>query len=205
MNERGPVTPMPARQLFAGFRRGSLNRRNVMKTHVACTWALILMSGLGAREGWAGVADDRAVCEARDSATTAFDREIACTAILAEPGLSPSSAAMTLVHRAWSRTQMSRQTDAMADYDRAISLSPGSYIALNERALLLLREGRLDAALADYNAALKIAPGEAYPHFGRGLTYLRKGNKRNGEADLKMARITDPGVDDVFRKIGLSR
>src|SRR5262249_5315379 len=45
---------------------------------------------------------------------------------------------------------------ALADFSAAIRINPQFYQAYNNRALILLRMGRLDAALSDYNQAIVI-------------------------------------------------
>jgi tetratricopeptide (TPR) repeat protein len=147
---------------------------------------------------------NRAFCEGRSSGAAASERELACTEILAEPNLSASAKAMTLVHRAWARGIMGSRVAAMADYNAADAAFPNSHVVLNERALLKLRQGNIDGALADYSAAIRAKPGEAYPLYGRGLVWRRKGQPAKAEADFRAARIAAPDVDAVFSKLGLA-
>lgn len=155
-----------------------------------------------ATSAFGGPMENRAACEGQQADAPSSLREQACNAVLSEQSLSSKDAATTLVHRAWARVSAGRRAEAMADYNRAASLAPDSYIVLNERALLHLREGKLDAALIDYQSALKLKPGEPYPLYGRGLVYLRQGDRPRGEADLKLARSANPRIDETFRKIG---
>lgn len=131
-------------------------------------------------------------------------RAKACTEILAAGRLDPKQEAAARINRGWAYGQAQRWAEARADYDRAIALDPRSTIPYNERALLNLRLGKLDAALRDYQQALKRAPNAPYSLYGRGLTYLRKGQAEPGRADLAMARRLAPDIDDVFKSIGVT-
>ena len=64
--------------------------------------------------------------------------------------------AQTFVSRAWAFVILNKFADARADYDRALQIAPGFYIALNKRALFLLRTKQANAALIDYNAAVAV-------------------------------------------------
>jgi lipoprotein NlpI len=134
----------------------------------------------------------------------AADRVPACTRILEVGLLSPAQRSEALVNRAWSYSLIGRMTDARADYDRAIELTPKSHMAFNERALFRLRIGELDGAIADYDMALSLRPNAPFSLYGRGIAFTRKGDQVRGEADLAAARHADSGVDEIFRKIGVS-
>ena len=92
---------------------------------------------------------------------------------------------------------------ALADCDAALKLSPAHANALDSRAFVLMRLGRLDAALVAYDAAVKARPRQAESLFGRGLTRLRLNQTALGEADLTAARATDPQIDATFAGYGL--
>jgi lipoprotein NlpI len=135
---------------------------------------------------------------------SAAERVTACTKILKLGKLTPDQQSQALVNRAWSYSLIQRMADARADYDLAITLTPKSHLAYNERALFNLRISRLDDAIADYDMALSFHPGAAYSLYGRGVAFLRKGDEVRGREDLAAARRADSGVDEVFRKIGVT-
>lgn len=144
------------------------------------------------------------VCENRSGQVTARERVTACSEILGGPPLPAASEANARINRAWAYSLEGKMADARADYDRAVTLNPGSYVIYNERGLFNLRLGQLDAALSDYNMALKIAPATAYSLYGRGLTWLRKGDTARGDAGLAAARHLDATVDQTFAAIGFA-
>lgn len=92
---------------------------------------------------------------------------------------------------------------ALADCDAALKLEPANPNALDSRAFVLLRLGRLDEALAAYDAAVKARPHQAESLFGRALTRLRLHQAAAAEADLAAARAYDPLVDANFAGYGL--
>jgi tetratricopeptide (TPR) repeat protein len=93
---------------------------------------------------------------------------------------------------------------ALADCDKALSLSPRSAPILDSRAFVLFRLGRIDEALKDYGLALKIAPRQADSLYGRGLAELQKGMVSEGRADLEGARQLQPRIDDTFASYGVT-
>jgi tetratricopeptide (TPR) repeat protein/predicted aspartyl protease len=70
--------------------------------------------------------------------------------------------------------------------------------------LVRLRLGDYDKSIDSYDAALKIRPKNAWTLYGRGLAELKKNNRSEGEADIAEAVKTAPGVEDIYKKMGLS-
>ena len=93
---------------------------------------------------------------------------------------------------------------ALADCDASIKLDPLDPAALDSRAFVLLRMGRLDDALAGYNRVLTLRPRQAPSIFGRGIVKLKKGMTKEGEADLTLARLIDPTAPDVLADKGVT-
>lgn len=92
---------------------------------------------------------------------------------------------------------------ALADCDKALSLSPRSAAILDSRAFVLFRLGRLDEALKDYALALKLAPRQVDSLYGRALAELQKGMVTEGRADLEAARRLRPRIDETFASYGV--
>jgi lipoprotein NlpI len=161
----------------------------------------------GATEAVAQPADatrDVPICENSNGQATPQERVEACSALLRSRSvMSPNQEAMTYVNRGWALSLQNATAKAAADYNRATTLAPGSWVIFNERGLFYLRTGQFNAAIEDYNTALKIMPSAAYPLYGRGLTWRRKGDAARSDADLAAARRADPKVDQIFDHIGL--
>jgi predicted TPR repeat methyltransferase len=68
---------------------------------------------------------------------------------------------------------MGRTEEALASFDRALSIRPDFVEALCNRATLLLETNKLDAALAAFDAVLAIEPGLALGWNNRGNTLAK--------------------------------
>jgi Flp pilus assembly protein TadD len=64
---------------------------------------------------------------------------------------------------------MGRDTDAIADYDRALVVKPRDAMALFGRGIALLKRGRIKAGRADITAAIKRSATVAEEFTGYGL------------------------------------
>lgn len=106
--------------------------------------------------------------------------------------------------RCYARGAWGKELDvALADCDAAVKRYKTSDIMTN-RALVLLRLGRLDEAIAEYGAALKAQPHLAAALYGRGLAELKKGQAAEGAADVSAAKALAPGLPEQYRRFGLS-
>jgi tetratricopeptide (TPR) repeat protein len=98
---------------------------------------------------------------------------------------------------------------ALEDCNTALHLMPkaapvqATAVALSNRGLVYLRDGRLDSALADFDAALERLPKFALARYARGVVELRKGLEAQGRADLAEAELHRPGLVKRMASIGL--
>jgi predicted aspartyl protease/tetratricopeptide (TPR) repeat protein len=76
-------------------------------------------------------------------------------------------------------------------------------MAMSDRGLVYLRQGKLESALADFNAALKLQPDAALARYGRGLVEIRKGLAAEGQADIAASQDRLPGLAKQLAPIGL--
>ncbi|HZT00888.1 MAG TPA: aspartyl protease family protein [Steroidobacteraceae bacterium] len=86
---------------------------------------------------------------------------------------------------------------ALEDCSSALDLmhKPASTaIAVSNRGLVYLRQGKLDSALVDFDTALKLQPELPVAHYGRGLVEIRKGLQAEGQADLAAIRSQHPDL-----------
>lgn len=95
--------------------------------------------------------------------------------------------------------------EGLADCDAALKLMPSDAAALEGRALLNFRAGRLDRAAADFTAVLKADPKRATALYGRGLALAGLGRKAESAADLAAAKAADPRIIETFASYGLAR
>lgn len=120
-------------------------------------------------------------------------------AIVEKPGMPA-----LLNSRCWAKGTGDVSLDtALKDCTRAIELGDIAAGALDSRALVYFRMGRLDDALADLDAALETAPGQSASLFMRGVVRRRMGKATEAEADLMAARAIDPQIDVQYKRYGI--
>jgi lipoprotein NlpI len=81
---------------------------------------------------------------------------------------------------------------AIADYDAAIKLNPGSADAHFNRGNARAHKGEPDRAIADYDAAIKLDPKEPAAYGGRAVEWAVKGDYARAVADYDTALKLDP-------------
>lgn len=92
----------------------------------------------------------------------------------------------------------------LKDCTKSIELSDFAANALDSRAMIYLKMGRLDDALADLKAALDLSPLLSSSLFMRGVIRRTKGDAVGSASDLRAARGISPRIDKKFRAYGLS-
>jgi len=88
--------------------------------------------------------------------------------------------------------------DALADCNRAISLTPNSFLAVGLRGLLEFGRGQDQEAIADFDASLAIKADYAPSLYLRGLAKCRSGDPKEGNADIKAALALQPDVTRIM-------
>lgn len=80
--------------------------------------------------------------------------------------------------------QVAPLADVLADFDRAIELSPTTAMAWFNKGNILFEMGDYTSALAAYTRAIELQPDMGEAFYNRGYIYLRLGNRPAGIADL---------------------
>jgi tetratricopeptide (TPR) repeat protein len=105
--------------------------------------------------------------------------------------------------RCWFRATMSIDLDlALADCEQALKLRPTFAPAMDSRAFVLLRLGRLEDALAAYDKAIAAESRYAWPYFGRGIVKKRLGDEAGATADFTKAEALQPGIAQQYANYG---
>lgn len=91
--------------------------------------------------------------------------------------------------------------DAVTTCTRAVENSENTAAALDSRAMVFLRNGRLEEALADAEAALDLAPDQTETLLLRGLI-LREMGRGEAEADIATALARSPRIREDYRRWG---
>jgi tetratricopeptide (TPR) repeat protein len=75
--------------------------------------------------------------------------------------------------------------------------------ALDSRAMVYFRLGRMDDALADLNAALDIVPDMPAAVYLRGIVLSHRGDASGAKRDLDVARILSPRIAEDYDRWGV--
>jgi tetratricopeptide (TPR) repeat protein len=110
-----------------------------------------------------------------------------------------------LMRRCWVRAALNREMDrALADCNRAVSMSLKASEALDTRGLVHVLRGEDTAALSDFNATLALHPRSAWALFGRSLVERRKGEAKDAAADLAASVAIDRDILEQAKRVGLA-
>jgi tetratricopeptide (TPR) repeat protein len=116
------------------------------------------------------------------------------TLALSIAALPPQERARALFARGVSLDSLGHLDAAAGDYSAALRLVPGAAYALNNRANVRRRQGRLDEARRDYLAALKEPnPNPQYPYFGLGGIAEAQGDLAAAQNYYNQALAAAPG------------
>ena len=87
---------------------------------------------------------------------------------------------------------------AIADFDKALEISPNYPSMLSNRGRTYVDLGQVDRGLIDIERSLAISPvANAYKN--RGIAYIRKGELDRGISDLNRAIELDPRIAQAMR------
>ncbi|CAO3439986.1 O-linked N-acetylglucosamine transferase, SPINDLY family protein [Azospirillum doebereinerae] len=95
-----------------------------------------------------------------------------------------------------------RREDAAAGYRVVLARDPGHPHALNNLAVLMRAERRLDEALALYRRALEQSPEEPSVHSNMGCVLIDQGRKAEAAAVLRGALVLRPDYSDALFNLG---
>ncbi len=91
---------------------------------------------------------------------------------------------------------------AMADYNKAIGLSPDYYDAYNNRGIIYAKQGAFIQAMADFNKAIEIKPGSSIAYNNRGSAYDKQGNLAQAMSDYNKAIEINPDYAEAYNRRG---
>src|SRR5712691_608337 len=120
---------------------------------------------------------------------------VTCLGILLREGnLEEAAVPVALRSRGRALYFLDHDFAALADLDRAISLTPDDHRTLAYRADTHRWLGRPEEALADYDRAIELDPADAPAIAGRGQTYRLMGRQEEALADYDRAIELDPAT-----------
>jgi Tfp pilus assembly protein PilF len=96
-----------------------------------------------------------------------------------------------------------RYQEALADFDKALSLDPNYAQAYSNRALVHRQMKKFDLALADYNRAIAIDANYEPAYLGRGMLYREQGQATPAFEDFNKAIALKPANKEAYYNRGL--
>lgn len=127
------------------------------------------------------------------------DRRIdACTMLIVSEGWSSEALAPTYNNRGVAWKAQGNLDRALADFDRAIQLSPNYATAYFNRGVAWDAKGDLDHALTDYDRAIQINPNHAAAYNNRGNAWDAKGNPVKALTDYDKAIQIDSNYATAY-------
>jgi tetratricopeptide (TPR) repeat protein len=90
------------------------------------------------------------------------------------------------------RLPIDQSASALADYERAVSLSPNDYRYWMSLGVAREQSGEVDAAEQALRHAIALAPSYSYPHWYLGNLLLRRSRYDEGFVELRTAGESDP-------------
>lgn len=141
---------------------------------------------------------DHAACSSRNA-----ERMIAgCTRVIADRSESRANRAKAYFNRGKAYHDLGQYDLAIADYTRAIELSPRNPDNYLNRAIVYSLKHEFDRAIADHNQTLRFAPNSVHYRVARGTAYQGRwivlGNAEDLErakSDYEAALRLSPGRD----------
>ena len=108
--------------------------------------------------------------------------------------LPPRALLSAYINRGASCTTLARFDDAIADFDRVLTIEPDHVIATANKALALAKWGRYDEAIEIFNRALTLDPNNAKTLLQRGNAYFDQGMYSKAITDYDRTLQLSPGL-----------
>ena len=144
--------------------------------------------------------DDQKACNGPD--TKPDEGIAACTRQIESGRLEGHDLAISYYNRGIFWYDKDESDKAIADYTKAIELSPDYASAFNNRGNAYAAKGDLDRAIADYDRAIEIDAKDPFRWNNRGLAWKRKGDFDRAIADFDQAIRADPGYTAAYTNRG---
>ena len=143
---------------------------------------------------------DQKLCNSSD--TKIEDGIAACTRQIESGRWEGHDLAISYYNRGIFWYDKEENDKAIADYTKAIELSPDYASAFNNRGNAFAAKGDLDRAIADYDRAIEIDPKDPFRWNNRGLAWKRKSQYDRAIADFDQAIKVDAGYTAAYTNRG---
>ena len=81
---------------------------------------------------------------------------------------------------------------ALAEFNKALEISPLSAERYNNRGITYSKKGDYDRAITDFTKAVMLSPNAAKTYYNRGITYVAKGQVNRALSDMEKCLELDP-------------
>jgi Tfp pilus assembly protein PilF len=135
------------------------------------------------------------------SLSSESDKEVPAKADQAGTNVADAQADTT---RGEALARSGKPDDALAEFDKAITLDPNNAQALYGRGLLYQGEKQHQLAIDDFTSANGLTPQRAEPLLARALSYLALDKAKEAAADLDEAVQADPQNGQIWATRGLA-
>src|SRR5262249_23180472 len=143
---------------------------------------------------------DQKLCNSSD--TKVDDGIAACTRQITSGKWQGHDLAISYYNRGIFYYDKDDNERAIADYTKALELSPNYASAYNNRGNAYAAKGELDRAIADYDKAIKIDAKDPFRWNNRGLAWKRKGLYDRAIPDFDQAIKIDPAYTAAYTNRG---
>lgn len=133
------------------------------------------------------------------------ERIDACSALLDTANLEQSIRVEALAHRGEARRRTGKPTEALADFNAALTLAPEQSEAQLGKAAILIESGQIDAATPMVEAVVARGELSARAHFLRGNLRMRAGDVAGAVQDYDSAIDADPRMAEALAQRGLAK
>lgn len=120
-----------------------------------------------------------------------------CAELLKLPHLAPSVRAQAFALRALGLSLIGRYDEAIADYDRSLSIQPNHAVTLNNRAWALFKMGRIEEAVPDVEKSLR--RDNSSPHAFDTRAHLRQARGQSEAAYRDYRQAMNLGGTHMIR------
>lgn len=157
---------------------------------LAALWPLLVSTLIHAPDGAAAQDDALSRCESRDPEIAIK----ACTSLIDMGSVEIESLPKIIAQRAGAYVRKFDYDRAIKDYNHAIKLRPGFWLAYEGRGLAHANRLNFELAIKDYDQAIKLKPDAAKAYYHRGLAKFGICDIDGADADIAVARSLDPDV-----------
>ena len=98
--------------------------------------------------------------------------------------------------------QQGNFTQAIADFNKAITINPKDAVVYFNRGNAYNNQGNMQQAFSDYTKAIAINPNFAHPYNNRGNLYIDQGNMQQAFSDFNKAIAINPLYAEAYNNRG---